>query len=126
MEQIIADKTLETAKQFIQNNIRSSHLTQEVRNRFIELYGSLNTTNAAAIYTEAHQLNGQLINAIHRQHNADTFKFGATVLFISVVLFGLRSVCKYFKLLPNYINTMEHVIGGIAILGISIILSVGH
>lgn len=46
MNQIIADKTLETTKKFIQDRIHSSYLTESVRNKFTSLYANLTVDNA--------------------------------------------------------------------------------
>lgn len=92
MNQIIADKTLETTKKFIQDRIHSSYLTESVRNKFTSLYANLTVDNAKEVYSEVFRLNGQLIHAQTRELHYSMLKVSGIFLLVP----------SYFMHLPIY------------------------
>ena len=56
MDKIVADKHYNLAKNFIQKHITDDFLTENVKNKLIVLYDSIDHENAKQIYDEANKL----------------------------------------------------------------------
>ena len=126
MEAIIADKTVETTKRFIQDHIEYTHLSTVARERFIELYGIVNVSNAATIYNEVSTLYNNAVNDMHRELNMSMFKVAGTATVSGVAIYGVGRVLNYFNIIPNYADNFNWVAGSLVFGGVILFASVGH
>lgn len=125
MDAIIADQMLVNTKTYIQEHVQSAHLTDEVKNKFIELYNSVTVNNASAVYAEVSYLYDTAIHNLKREFDMQMFKFAGQLIVGGVVVYGIGRVVKYFNIMPEHNYNFDIMAGAGVVSGVILFFSIG-
>lgn len=124
MDQIQLDQYYNKARTFIQEHIQKEILSDEVKNKFIEYYQSINTENAKHIYDSVSALYSDAVKVNRREILLFELKWSGTLSLFGCIIILFGTIGKRF-ILPSsrFYKYGTHIqIGGSMVLLFSIML----
>ena len=130
MDTIIADRTYDQARHYIQECISKDFLSEEVKNKLVEFYGSLTVENAKTIYDNSVKLYGNAVRENRLAFDSSMYWYAGIMILSGLVPVILCQFAKKYVSPWNrfyrYVEKTEMIGTGVLALGLIALFSIGH